>query len=238
MEKVDVFGVRCNPSVRNLSGAFIVQKTSIQYLGALISADGSIQSELNRRIGMATADFKILNKVWTHTKVTNKEKYRIYITLIVSKLLYGLQTAWLTKRQRSKLDGFHAKCVRIIVGVAHSYWSRVTNVEVLSYVDGQWLSGLLLEQQLIVFGKIYRRPLSDPLRKVIFRPGSDELMINSTRRRRGRTKLSWAAEVRKIAKQISPGELGNAMEQLSNWKKDVRNYCRISYENGRKFCRA
>ena len=92
-----------------MTGASIVEKHFIQYLGALISADGTIQGELNKRIGMASAEFKVLNKLWSHTNVTNKEKYKIYIAWIVSKLLYGLQTAWLTKSQRNKLDGFHAK---------------------------------------------------------------------------------------------------------------------------------
>lgn len=107
--------------VQNAMGVCIQQKDSIQYLGALISADGGIQSELNRRIGMASSDFKVLGVLWTHAGVSKKEKYQIFISCIVSKLLYGLQTSWLTKVQRSKLDGFQAKCVRKICGAAHSY---------------------------------------------------------------------------------------------------------------------
>ena len=115
-EKVEVFGVRCFPKVQNQSGECILEKPSIQYLGALISADGGIQSELNRRLGMASADFKILDKVWTHTNVSKKQKYKIYSALIISKLLYGLQTVWLTKVQKTKLDGFNAKCIRKSLG--------------------------------------------------------------------------------------------------------------------------
>ena len=100
--KVDLFGVRCYPQVQNQDGVDIQQKGSIQYLGALISADGGIQSELNRRIGMASTDFKVLDMVWTHTHITNKQKYKIYLAGIISKLLYGLQTSWLTKVQRKK----------------------------------------------------------------------------------------------------------------------------------------
>ena len=135
------------------------RKNCTQYLGALISADGTIQSELNRRIGMAASDFIVLDVLWKHTKVSRKHKYQIFIACIVSKLLYGLQTSWLTKVRRTKLDGFQAKCVRKICGVQHSYWSRITNAEVLSYVDATKLSDLLLEQQLLVFGKIFRKPL-------------------------------------------------------------------------------
>ena len=155
-------------------GDSIQQKYSIQYLGALISADGSIQSEINRRIGMVSADFKLLDILWTHAKVSQKQKYLIYQACIVSKLLYGLQTAWLTKAQNNKLDGFHAKCVRKIVGIQHNYWSRVSNKDVLSRVNAVQLSKLLLEQQLLVFekytGKVQVTPYEKLYLKTILAP--------------------------------------------------------------------
>ena len=149
-----MMGVRCHPEVFDISGQVIDQKISLQYLGALISADGCIQSEVNRRIGMALVDFKTLAVLWTHSNVSKHDKYKIDMGCVVSKLLYGLQTAWLTKAQRTKLDGFHARCIRRTVGVQHSYWSRVTNVEVLSRVNAIRLSVLLLEQQLVLFAKM------------------------------------------------------------------------------------
>jgi len=41
-EKVDLLGVRCYPKVQSVNELCINQKESIQYLGALISADGGI----------------------------------------------------------------------------------------------------------------------------------------------------------------------------------------------------
>ena len=135
---------------------------------------------------MAKSDFKLLDVLWTHTNVIQYEKYNIYMACIVSKLLYGLQTAWLTKVQRTKLDGFHAWCVRKICGVQHSYWSRVSNLEVLGYVRGHQLSTSLLEQQLNTFGKISRRCQNDPLRQVAFRSDSSDFILDTKCRRRGR----------------------------------------------------
>ena len=218
-KKVEMMGLRCQPAVFDMSGQFIDQKTSFQYLGALISADGCIQSEVNRRIGMAVVDFKVLAVLWTHSNVSKYDKYKIYLGCIVSKLLYGLQTAWLTKAQRTKLDGFHARCIRKIVGVQHSYWSRVTNVEVLSRVNAIQLSILLREQQLVLFAKIYRRPPHDVLRQVVFQAGSDQLVLSEKRRRRGRPKLAWATELRKIAVNIGAGSLQDAMGNADKWTK-------------------
>ena len=123
-------------------------------------------------------------------------------------------------------DGFHARCIRKIVGIQHSYLSRVTNVEVLSKVSVVSLSKLLLEQQLLAFGKVFRKPSFDLLRKAIFQPMSDALVANNTNRRRGRPKLRWAIEVRKIAMVISPIQLGCDMGHANIWKRKVRLFCR------------
>ena len=220
------FGIRTECKVQNSSGEYIKQKKSITYLGASICADGSVQSELNRRIGMASADFKLLDVLWTHTNVTRKDKYKIYLACIISKLLYGLQTAWLTKVQVTKLDGFHATCVRRIVGVKHSYWSRISNVEVLSYVNAVQLSKLLMEQRLLLFGKVFRKPPHDVIRQTIFADDSDALQAHSKRRRRGRPKLIWAVGVRKIAIQVADDNLYSAMTDEKQWGERVRKFCR------------
>ena len=168
---------------------------------------------------------KVLDVLWTHASVSKIDKCKIYMGGIISKLLYGLQTVWLIKIQRSKLDGFHARCIRKIVGVQPSYWSRVPNSEVLAQVDAQKLSILLLQQQFGLFGKIFRKPHEDVVRQAIFEAGSDQLVMYSKRRRKGRPKLSW---VRKVAIQISGGgeRLQNMMSNPYVWKRAVKYWCR------------
>ena len=124
------------------------------------------------------------------------------------------------------MDGFQAKCIRKITGVQHSYWSRITNETVLSYVGAHKLSKLLLEQQLLIFGKIFRRPCHDVLRQVIFQDNSVALRIHIETRRRGRQKLSWAVQVQKFAMEISGDNLSGAMVDESSWKRCVRRLCR------------
>ena len=69
------------------------------------------------------------------------------------------------------------------------------------------LSKLLMEQQLLVFGKIFRKGPNDVLRKVIFEENSSALQIHAKMRRRGRPKLAWVVEVRKVATTITVEEL-------------------------------
>ena len=191
-----------------------------------MDTSGSIQSELNRRIGMACADFKALARIWNHASLTREWKYRIYRACILTKLLYGLQTAWLTKPQRKKLDGFHARCVRQITEIKHSFWSRVSNADVLTSIHAPLLSTMLLEQQLKYFGKVYRRMDADITRTFVFQPSSDQLVEASFRKRRGRPRLSWALELRKHAIILIGNQpLGLAMQSEHGWRLAVQRYC-------------
>ena len=226
-KKVEILPIKCTPRISTTSGEYIECKSSISYLGALLDTSGSIQSELARRIGMATADFKALSRIWNHTSVTKELKYRIYQACIVSKLLYGLQVAWLTKTQRVRLDGFHARCVRKIVGVPHSFWSRISNADVLEKIHARPLSLQLLEQQLLLFGKIFRRPDEDIMRQMVFNPGCETLRTSRIGRARGRPRLSWSTEVYKQATLLNHGSdsFGMLMADAGEWGARVRAFC-------------
>ena len=228
-KKVEFMAIRCTPHLRDGNDQSIPQKSSIGYLGALLDSSGAIQSELNRRIGMATADFKAMSTIWNHSHLTKWWKHRVFQACISSKLLYGLQTAWLTKVQRAKVDGFQAKCIRKIIKVAPSYWSRVSNVEVLARLGAQKLSKQLLEQQLMLFGKIYRRSNSDISRQMVFDPSTDSLRIAGVARARGRPRLNWCQEVHKQAILLNGGSavIGPLMVNEVSWKKAVRESCRV-----------
>lgn len=80
------------------------------------------------------------------------------------ELLYGLSTAWLSQAERRKLDAFQARCLRRTAKVQHSYYSRISNQTVLEMCDAKPLSATLLEQQLLYYGDIARKPADNVLR--------------------------------------------------------------------------
>ena len=67
---------------------------SLEYLGALLSADGRADSEISRKIGTAFADFRQLQKLWNHARVSLRDKLHFFDALIASRLSYGLATIW------------------------------------------------------------------------------------------------------------------------------------------------
>ena len=153
--------------------------------------------------------------------------YIFYTTCIVSRLLYGLQALWLRKGQRKQLDAFHAKCLRQILGIQPSYWSRVSNQSVLDRLQAPSLSALLLEQQLLFFGKLARRPPECPVRQLVFEL---DLAIKSSglTRRRGRPNLEWKHELLKVVVRALPSAEGfdTCVAHKLRWRDSMSSFCR------------
>ena len=121
--KLESLPIRCADHIIKPDGTPVKSKQSMLYLGVLLSADGRLGSEFGRRLGLAQADFRILQKVWAHASISTSRKLRIYDACIVNTLTYGLHTGWLITAERRRLDGFHARCLRKIIGVLPSDYS-------------------------------------------------------------------------------------------------------------------
>ena len=128
----------------------------MKYLGALLCKNGNAHPEVNQRLGMAQQELDALMKIWKHTNIRLDRKVELYYSCIVSKLLYGLQSIWLTKNLRKKVEGVHSSCLRKIAGIAHSYISHVSNKEIRCITACMPIQFTLLESQLLYFGKIAR----------------------------------------------------------------------------------
>ena len=82
------------------------------YLGSNITGNLSIDSELNKRI-----------KFSDHTKVS------VYKACIISTLLYGSESWTMRAHQEKRLNVFHMRCLRLILGI--TWQDKVTNKVVL-----------------------------------------------------------------------------------------------------------
>ena len=196
-------------------------KASIVYLGSSVAVDGNVDAELARRLGMAQADFKTLDRVWSHSSLSAQEKHKMFNTCVVGRLLYGLQVVSLRKAARKKLDGFQARCLRKILRVQPAYWSRVSNETVLNRIGATRLSTLLREHQLTYLGKLARRPLDCPVRRLVFD-------CIDMKRRRGRPRLEWAKDAVTSARATfdTADAFHACLLSEPRWRRHVRNVCR------------
>ena len=120
---------------------------------------------------------------------------RIFNASICGKLTYGLFTATLNAKEKRKLDGFQARCLRRILRIPHSHYSRISNATVLSIAGDEQLSQKMLQQQKKYWQKLVARDAEDPARKMILKPDSNEMRILVEKRRRGRPRKRWTEQL-------------------------------------------
>ena len=167
------------------------------YLGALVSCDGKGGRELSRRLAEAHRTFEGLQAAWVNTGLGRRRKLEIYMAYVVSKLMCSLETIWLLKHERAKLDAFHHRCLRKILGIPHSYISRVSNADVLDTSGLLLLSDLLATRQAALYKKISDQPPNSIARQLVCSE-SGEPRLWSNRRSRGWPRQMWAAMVYRL----------------------------------------
>ena len=165
------------------------------YLGALIHSNGRIDAELSRRLGIATAEFVKLQKLWGHSSVSKRQKLTCFHSFVITGLLYGLSTLWTIQSQRRRLDGFYARCLRRILRIPAAYVSRVSNSAVFEHAGTLPLSQQLLQQQLVLLGRVARAPVGDPLRRDTFVGQTLKPAVNQYVRRIGRPCQNWTEDL-------------------------------------------
>lgn len=92
-----------------------------QYLGSFISDNGQIDKEISSRISKASFAVKKLKKsVWTQKDLTIHTKLAVYKAVVLTTLLYGCET-WCTKKTHiERLETFHTRNLRMLLGIMYS----------------------------------------------------------------------------------------------------------------------
>ena len=161
-------------------------------------------------------------RVWKHTSLTVSRKIEIFQAVVVSKLLYGLSSAWLNKNDVRRLKGFGCRCLREVLRIKPSFVSRVSNESVIKEAQQVPLDKQLLKQQRLFYGKVARLPASSPLRKVTFSTG----LLPATAhyiRRIGRPRNEWASMLHRHATLVSP-RFEQLIHSKIEWRKAVHTY--------------
>ena len=99
------------------------------YLGSVLSDGGNTEADVNCRIGKASAVFQRLRQVWSTTTINTKTKIRFYNTIVLPPAIYASETWKISTRIARKLNVFHQRCLRRILGI--TYLDHTTNDEIL-----------------------------------------------------------------------------------------------------------
>ena len=108
---------------------------------------GSMDSEISRRIGRATPTLaRLSRRVCDNDKLTVNTKIIVYRACVLSAFLYGGESWTPYSRQERKLNTFHMRNMRWILGIK---WSdRLTNSEVLRRAATPIVYTLLRQRRL------------------------------------------------------------------------------------------
>jgi hypothetical protein len=183
------------------------------YLGSTLTANNSLDAELNTRIGRASTTFgRLQSRVWNNSHLSLKVKVRVYESCVLSVLLYGSETWPTYRRQEHKLNAFHFRCLRQILGL--SWQDRVPNTTVLKLTNSSDMYTAFRRRRLRWIGHVRRMP-DERLPKSIFH---GELAVGH--RPRGRPKLRFKDVVKRDMNvfNINPAQWHHLAEDRAAWR--------------------
>ena len=138
-----------------IRGQKLESVSNFVYLGRKLSRGNDLGPEVARRIGLAAAAFGLLRKpLWKKSEIDKETKFQVYKAVVLPTLLYGAET-WTTKQKDiKKLNTFHLRCLRSIIGV--SWKDRWTNTKVLETCQSHGMPFLVSCARLRWLGHIAR----------------------------------------------------------------------------------
>ncbi|CAG9138444.1 unnamed protein product [Plutella xylostella] len=126
------------------------------YLGSTTTSNLSNDKEIDSRIGRASTAFgKLYTRVWRNSKLTTRTKVLVYNSCVLSTLLYGSETWTTYRKQERRINAFHMRCLRIIIGV--SWRDKVTNECVLNTTRTTSITAILKQRRLQWLGHVQRQ---------------------------------------------------------------------------------
>ena len=142
------------------------------HLGANISRDGEITSEVTRRIARAARAFGCLRlPVFKNKDLSLATKRAVYRAVVLAVLLYGAET-WTMKVVHTRcLNYFYNRCIQTILGVTrYQQWNERLTSWSLSHRFGlqHSISDIILEQRLRWLGHVGRMDEERLLNRLLF----------------------------------------------------------------------
>ena len=200
------FAINKNNNIHFLNGEEMHSSDNVTYLGAKLTKNADIKEEITTRLNKANAVWHKLKIFWNKTSCATSWKIQVYNSIVKSTLLYGLETAHITKAQIDRLKAFHNKGLRHILGFTHTFIDRTNTNELIwktandkikaenpKAKEIETIEQTLIKRRIKFLGHILRASNEDPLRAITFEPSSAKPVL-PTKRRVGGPKKHWTWE--------------------------------------------
>ena len=126
-----------------------------KYLDSHVASDNKIDEEIAYRIQTASKSFGSLQKrLWSQRGITVTTKLKVYRVVVLTALLYSIETMTLHRRHIKKLTSFQLQHLRKLMNI--KWEDRVPNTEVLRRAQMPSVESMVLSAQLRWAGHVVR----------------------------------------------------------------------------------
>lgn len=141
------------PSI-SIDGEVLENTDHFKYLGSTITSHLSLDKEIDTRIARAAAILSKLNKkVWENNNISLNTKLRVYQACVLNSS--SSSETWTTyARQENRLNSFHLRCLRRILGI--NWEDKITNTSVLEQTNSHSMYLLITQRRLRWIGHVRR----------------------------------------------------------------------------------
>ena len=130
--KCEVIAMNKSNNVKLKDGTKLKHVKEATYLGGELTEDTNANTEIQGRISACIPLMKTLDTFWKKTNCDTKWKINVFNAVVLTKLIYGLETVQGTESQFHNLYVFQMKGLRTILGIPPTHIDRTwTNDKVL-----------------------------------------------------------------------------------------------------------
>ena len=211
------------PPTIYINGKTLSVVEKFPYLGSTISNTNSLDAELDCRIGKAATTFgRLRQRVWSNRDLSIKLKIRVYVACVLSILLYCSESWTTYRRQERRLNSFHFRCLRSILGI--SWRDHVPNVSILRLTGATDMFTLLRQRRLRWAGHVHRQDDGRIPKDILYGE------LAEAPRPRGRPRLRYKDVLKRdlAAFGIPNTTWESTASNRSRWRSAIYNGCSTS----------
>ena len=119
---------------------------------------GSVTDELQAKKQRMATTFRQLKPLFTNSHLSLAWKKQMHRAIILGQLTYGLGSLWVPASEIKALHKLYLYQLRVLAGIPHPYYSRVSNSQVLARTAMPSMSNLIKAEQFHYAGHLPRLP--------------------------------------------------------------------------------
>lgn len=122
-----------DPATVTIQGVDLQRVNHFKYLGATITADGTSDAEIKRRLAIASCKLHDLKCIWSCRSLSLRVKLRLMNAVVLATVLYACQSWTISSPMFNRIQSFEMKCLRKLLGI--SFHEHRTNESILQEVE-------------------------------------------------------------------------------------------------------